>query len=78
MSPTRLRAVLQALRWPPERLASALAIKPEEVQAWPDGKRAPATVAAWLETLAATHVQHPHPGAAASRIVFARRPSRRG
>jgi hypothetical protein len=60
MNPTRLRAVLQAVRWPPETLAAALAIKSEEVQTWLDGKRIPANVAEWLETLTATHERHPH------------------
>ena len=86
MSPARLRAALQVLRWPPEPLAAALALKPEEVQAWLDGsKRVPPNVAAWLEELAAAHEANPHPegwferrkSAAASRIVFARRPARR-
>jgi hypothetical protein len=86
MSPTRFRAVLQSLRWPPETLASALALKPDEVGAWLDGsKRIPPKVAEWLEGLASAHEAHPHPegwferqmSAAAARIVFARKPSRR-
>jgi hypothetical protein len=62
MNPARLRAVLQSIRWAPETLAAALAIKPEEVEAWLDGsKRIPASVAEWLEGLFAAHEQRPHP-----------------
>jgi hypothetical protein len=62
MNPTRLRTALCALRWSPETLVSALAIKPEQVLAWLDGsKRVPADVAGWLEGLAAAHEANPHP-----------------
>jgi hypothetical protein len=81
----RLGAVLLALRWPPKILASALAIKAEQVQQWLDGtKHIPANVAAWLEGLAAAHQANPHPEgwferqkqAAGARIVYARKPRR--
>jgi hypothetical protein len=35
MNPAGLRAALRAMRWSPETVAAALAIKPEEVQAKP-------------------------------------------
>jgi hypothetical protein len=87
MTPDRLRAVLRSLRWSPRILATALSISEDLVEAWLDGTgRIPDNVAEWLEALAVPHEARPlpegwderRPGrAAAARVVFARKPSRR-
>lgn len=62
MTPTRLREVLALLRWTQRGLADALTCDERLARRWASGAApVPPVVAAWLETLATCHADHPPP-----------------
>jgi plasmid maintenance system antidote protein VapI len=62
MTPDRLRTALASLRWTQRGLAAILECDDRIVRRWIDGQAdIPASVAAWLETLAQCHEAAPPP-----------------
>ena len=60
---TRLRAALASLHWSGRLLAALLRRDSRQVRRWTSGAYdPPEAVLAWLERLAAFHVEHPPPG----------------
>jgi hypothetical protein len=62
MTPERFNECLAAIRWTDHGLAAALECDLLLVEAWADGgEPIPASLAAWLETLAQCHEGLPSP-----------------
>jgi hypothetical protein len=62
VTPERLRACLTALRWTQRGLSVALECDDRLVRRWAAGEaEIPASVAAWIETLAKAHEALPPP-----------------
>ena len=62
MTPDRIRECLAMLRWTQRGLADALGCDDRLVRRWASGDaEIPASVAAWLETLARVHAATPPP-----------------
>lgn len=62
MTPTRYRECLTSLRWTQRGLAAALECDERLARRWASGDAPiPASVAAWLETLAKCHEALPAP-----------------
>ena len=62
MTPDRLRAVLDILRWSQRGLADALACDDRLVRRWASGDASvPPDIATWLEALAEAHERLPVP-----------------
>jgi hypothetical protein len=62
MTPERFQVCLTALRWTDHGLAATLECDLLLVEAWADGvEPIPASLAAWLETLAQCHEAAPPP-----------------
>lgn len=62
MTPARLDQCLGALDWGAKTLARLLDVPRSTVRGWQAGRSpVPASVAAWLETLARVHEKNPPP-----------------
>lgn len=61
MTPERFRECLDALDWTQRGLAALLGVDERQVRRWAGGSRIPEPIAAWLETLAQFHEEHPPP-----------------
>ncbi len=56
MTPERLRACLETIRWRPETLAEAVDVPTSVVASWLTGREAvPKPIAAWIEALCFVH-----------------------
>jgi hypothetical protein len=70
MTPDRFRACLDQVNWTQRGLAALLQADERQVRRWAAGAAIPEPIAAWLETLARFHEQHPPPARqAASRSL---------
>lgn len=62
MTPDRLKACLDAIRWTQRELSFALDVNERTVRRWAAGQNpVPERVAQWLETLARCHEVNPAP-----------------
>lgn len=62
MSPSRLRQILDALRWSQRDLADLVACNERLARRWAAGQAdVPEAIADWLETRLQLHVQSPPP-----------------
>jgi hypothetical protein len=61
MTPERFKACLAVLQWSPATLSMVLDMDQRQTRRWGSTAPVPTAVAAWLETLAAFHEQHPPP-----------------
>jgi len=69
MTPSRFNACLAALGWTKRGLAAILECDDRLVRRWAEGTDIPASVAAWLETLAKTHEALPPPQGWKRRVM---------